>query len=303
MDTKTMTQLLVGFLIGAVILASMVPIFINVQNISGDEITLTNETNSVFREAEVGDVLTCTSVYNVEETQNRNSWTLNGEPVVSPTGGSGAWELGIMSDGVYMQIRGLKDSSMAIYYNMTDAVPVQKTVSGANASNDRTLSYTFGDSIISMDITVGETTTTITFDYTWAYVICPYGEGKYCAAVTNGTGMVSSTNQIILCGAYTTGENDTMYYYKNGTSHVSNDAYTMSVNISTDVHEDTSDIYDFTLSVDIGDETFTPYRVLVPYEVTGHSTSGALYSVMGILPLVAGVGLLMGAVYYFISRR
>lgn len=295
--------LVIGLVVGVLLIATlMAPTISEIQKTSGDKITLTNETNSVFREAKSGDVLTCTSVYVTEESQNRNTWDLNGEPVVSPTGGGGAWELGIMSDGVYMQIRGLRDSAMAIYYDMTKAVPDQKTVSGASASNNRVLSYTFGDSTIDMATTIGETTTTITFAYTWAYVVCPYGEGQYCAAVTGGEGMISSADEIILCGAYTTGENDTMYWYKDGVSHLSNTAYTMAVDIDTELHDNTTDIYDFTLSVDIGGETFTPYRVLVPYEVSGHKDSGAAYSLYGVFVVLFIVAVLMFAVRYIINR-
>lgn len=304
MDTKTMTQLLVGFLIGAVILASMVPIFINVQNISGDEVTLENNTNIVLREVQPGDELKCVSTWDSDRSVNVNSWTLNDENITTPAGGGQSWNVGIMSDGVYLQVQALNNTAMGIWYDMSLATPSANYLNGATATDTtRSAIISFTDSEVSVRFVTGSSDTTRTFGYTWGYVVCPYADGEYCAAVSGGTAIVSNVDEVILCGAYTTGDNDTMYSYRNGETYVSNTDYTINVSIETATHEGTTDIYDATVSVDVGGEEFTPYRILVPYEVEGHASGGALYSIIGLLPLVAGVGLLMGAVYYFISRR
>lgn len=57
-----------------------------------------------------------------------------------------------------------------------------------------------------------------------------------------------------------------------------------------------------------GDEVITPSEVLpvrsfVINEVSGHESSGATYSLVGLLPLVAGLGLILSAIGMFVYRR
>lgn len=305
METKSMIGLIIGFLVGAIILASFVPIFVNVQNTSGEEITLTNDSPIVLREVKPGDVLKCTSTY---DTTSHNTWTLNDEPVTTLTTSSLGWNVGVMSDGFYMQILGARNSNMAIWYDMTSTSAAVNYVNSATETNTlRTYTVTFGDGTITTVFDSGSgSPSTKTYEYSWGYTVCPYGEGEYCAPVSGGVGIVKDSNQVILCSAYTNGELDTMYYYKDGQTYVSNSAYTMTADITTAIHTDTTDIYDATVSVIISDgvdsESFTPYRILVPYEVTGHATKGVMFDLFGLLPLIAGVGLLMSAVVYFLRR-
>lgn len=304
METKSMIGLIIGFLVGAIILASFVPIFVNVQNASGEETTLTNDSPIVLREIKNGDVLEC--VRTVTDGTATDLWTLNGETVVGPTGSADTWNVGLMSDGIYLSVNAAGNAAVGSWYAMDATTPGASYLSGgANGSH-------YG--IVAMDGTITiysgygseNPYTIVTKDYTWGYVVCPYGEGEYCAPVSGGVGLVKTPDQVILCGAYTTGDLDTMYYYKDGQTYVSNTTYTMTANITAAVHEGTSDIYDATVSVTISDgvdsETFTPYRILVPYEVTGHATKGVMFDLFGLLPLIAGVGLLMGAVVYFLRR-
>ena len=307
MDAKTMTQLLVGFLIGAVILASLVPIFINVQNISGDEITLENDTAIVLREAEDGDVLKCERTVITQETTFSDVWSLNNEQITDIGASFLSWNVGIISDSIYLQITpGTSSPVSGIAYDMTKATPTRMNVGAGDlpAESVATWTATFNDGTITITDRFGTSTE---YAYTWAYVVCNVEDGQYYSAETSGVGICKTADDLILCGAYTTGEFDTMYYYHEGQSYVSNSAYTISVTNQTSLHEGTTDIYDISVEVGISDgndtETFTPYRIFLPYEVSGHASEGALYSIIGILPLVAGVGLLMGAVYYFISRR
>jgi hypothetical protein len=50
-------------------------------------------------------------------------------------------------------------------------------------------------------------------------------------------------------------------------------------------------------------ETFTPYRILVPYEISGHATSGSMYDMLGVIPLLVTIGLILGVVGVIASRR
>lgn len=301
MEPKRIIELTVGIVVALVVFSAiLMPVISNAQTNNGDPITLTNDSPVVLREVKPGDVLigTRSTVDGVTD----DVWTLNGETVVGPTGGADRWNVGIMSDGLYVQINAPANSAMGIRYSMTTATPTVVYMSGGSGS--ATHSFTFGEDTISV---VASTADPVEVPYTWAYVMCPYGEGEYCAPIAGGVGIVKDPNQVILCGAYTSGDLDTMYYYKDGQTYVSNTDYTMTADITTAVHEGTTDIYDATVSVAMTDgtntETFTPYRILVPYEVTGHADSGAIYDMLGVIPILIIAGLIVGIVGVAISRR
>ena len=283
-----------GLLVGGLLIPSIEAIQTNV----GDEIKITNDSTIVLREIEPGDVLKCTSTY---DTVSHNAWTLNDEPITTLTAGSVNWNVGVMSDGYYMQILASTNSNMATWYEVASTSATVHYVNSANETNTlRTYTITFGEDTITAvyDDGAGNTPTN-TFDYSWGYTICPYGEGEYCAPVTNGVGLVKNPNQVILCGAYTSGDLDTMYYYKDGQTYVSNTAYTMTADITTELHTGTTDIYDVTVSVVMSDgtndETFTPYRVLLPYEITGHESSGTYFVMFGVISILGIVALVVVA--------
>lgn len=108
----------------------------------------------------------------------------------------------------------------------------------------------------------------------------------------------SNANDIIVLGnIYTTGENDTFYSYYKGQLTV-NEAYADESNITitkTDVSGYT-DIYATTVSLNIDDESFTPFFILAPENVSGHEASGAAYSLIGVLPVLVIVALLVVAI-------
>lgn len=303
MDTKTMTQLLVGFLIGAVILASMVPIFINVQNISGDEVTLKNDSDTVLKSIDDGDVFKLTSTRNADSTKT-DVWTINDETITNVGGDAFSWTVGLISDAMYVRIQSTNNASSGAVTLMSSTSGTEQYITAGTTEGTYVWTWTFANGVMTY---VDRAGTEVTAPYTWGYVACPLEDGEYYSAEANGVGICSSADDLILCGGYTTGSLDTMYAYHNGEKYVSVSSYTMTVNTTTELHDGTTDIYDITVTVDISDgentENFTPFRIYLPYEVTGHASGGALYSIIGILPLIAGVGLLMGAVYYFISRR
>lgn len=288
-----MIGLIIGFLVGAIILASFVPIFVNVQNESGEEITLVNESSFVLKEVDNGDVLK--NVRTTVDNVRTDAWSLNDTSIIGPSSGGTNWTVGIMSDSVYMQINAPDNASAGSWLYM-DGTGTYHYFGN--------ITVTFTDTEIQID--TGNVDTSANVNYSWAYVICPYEDGEYIAPSLGGTGYVSQATDVLLCGYYSTGELDTMYYYHDGNSYVSTDGYSMSTNIDLVLHPGTSDIYDATVSVTVTDgtdsETFTPYRIFVPYEVTGHATKGVMFDIFGLLPLVAGVGLLMSAVVYFLRR-
>ena len=283
-----------GLLVGGLLIPSIEAIQTNV----GDEIKITNNSPIVLREAEPGDVLEC--VRTVSDGVAADAWTLNGEAVVGPTGSADTWNVGILSDGIYLSVNAAANAAVGSWYAMSAATPTPSYLSGGGGSGAH-YGIVFAEDTITVYGNYGaESPTTITTaQYTWAYVVCPYGEGEYCAPVAGGVGIVKNPEQVILCGAYTTGDLDTMYAYINGETYVSNSAYTMTANISTATHSGTTDIYDATVSVTISDgadsETFTPYRILVPYEIAGHESSGMYYVMFGVISILGIVALVVVA--------
>ena len=290
------TGFVIALVLGAIMVGGMLaPTVAGIQTTIGTDITLTNDTTVVLREAQPDDVFTLTRIYT--DNVAKDTLALNGEEVLGPTGGGDAWNVGLLSDGIYLQIAGATSTSMGLYYYMSDATPLTKYLSGNGV--DRHYALTFDGGNITLYADYGLETQSIIAQkpYTWAYVACPYGEGEYSASISGGVGIVKADTDIIVCGAYTTGELDTMYYHYNGGDYVSNSAYDMTMNVSKSLHAGTTDIYDATVSVTISegadDETFTPYRILVPYQVQGHATSGPAYVMFGVLTLLAIVMLVV----------
>lgn len=305
---------LIGILIGAVCViciigSTLVPSVNDILVTAGDEITLTNTTSIVLRETEPGDVLKCTSVYDTDSSSHTDTWTLNDEEITSLSGSAATWNVGLMSDAIYLQIYASSNSAAGILYSMSSSTPSAIYLGGANSSNtERTYSFSFGDSAITYDYSDSlSVTSSATYDYTWAYSICPYADGEYCAAVSGGVGYVSDPDEVILSGAYTTGDFDTMYYYKDGVSYVSNTSYSMTADIDTEVTEGTTDIYTATVSVDVSDgtdtESFTPYRILIPYEVSGHATSGVNYALYSMIPILTVMAFVIAFVFTVTKGR
>lgn len=305
MEKNGILTLCITLVVGVILAGSLlVPVINDAQTTVGDKITLTNESPIVLREVEPGDVLEC--VRTVSDGVTSDQWTLNGEPAIGPTGGEDRWNVGVMSDGLYIQVNAPTNSAIGQWYDMTSPTP--NYISGGGSSGAH-YGVEFGEDNIQLYREYGSDSPilVVTVPYTWAYTLCPYREGEYCAPIAGGVGLVSNPNQIILCGAYTSGELDTMYYYKDGQTYVSNSSYTMTANIDTAVHSGTTDIYDATISVAMTDgantETYTPYRILVPYQVVGHEAGGATYSLLGAIPIIVFAGLIVGIAGAVIVRR
>ena len=111
-------------------------------------------------------------------------------------------------------------------------------------------------------------------------------------------------NLIILGNLYTTGENDTYYSYYNGVLTVGEEyADNSSVSITSTLKEGYTDIYTNDVSVIIGEESFTPYYIVIPATVSGHEAAGAAYSLLGAIPVIVIVALLVAAIGMIAVRR
>lgn len=115
--------------------------------------------------------------------------------------------------------------------------------------------------------------------------------------------MSESDNFIVLGSIYVTGENDTFYSYYNGDLTVNADyADVSSISISKELAEGFTDIYDTTVIVTIGEETFTPFYILAPLSVSGHAASGANYSLVGVIPIIVIVGIILAVIGVALTR-
>lgn len=286
-----MTVLIGVILIGTV----LAPTVEGIQKTAGDEITLTNNSAIVLREMQIGDVLQCTVI-----DANNDTWTLNGEPITNLSQSTVTWNVGIISDGIYLQINSGANSSSGSFYDMALETPTVNYLNGTTPGTTYTFTAEEDDIVV-----VGNST--IRYPYTWGYVVCTYEDGQYYSAESTGSGICSSADDLILCGTYTSGELDTAYAYRNGQTYVSNTAYSMSIPYELSLHEGTTDIYDIDVTVTMTDgtntETFTPYRIYLPYEVTGHEASGAEYTLYGVVIVLFVIVVFMVAVRALMTRE
>lgn len=271
------------------------PAFSDAQTNLGDEVTLHNESATVLREIRDGDVLKC--VRTVDGSVTTDVWTLNDEVINGLSASTLSWGVGLVSDAIYMQVNAPSSSSSGSYWTMDSSTP-NKQYFGAT-STTRTAEFVVESGTITFK---DNEVVKLTRDYTWGYVICNKSDGTYCASVAGGTGMAKTADDAILCGAYTSGNNKTMYWYKDGELYLSNSDYTGQVNKTIATHNGTTDILDVTVSVDVGEESFTPYRIIMPYEVTGHASSGAVYSILGIIPLIIVAAIVIGVAGAILMR-
>lgn len=303
MKTNILT-LVITLTLGVILAGSLLmPVISNAQDNLGDPITLTNDSPIVLREAHEGDVLKV--VRSVSNDTTTDTWTLNGDVCLGPTGSADTWNVGVMSDGIYLSINSPSNGAIGAWLNIPDNGNLTN-LSGVSNGVAQSYQITFNADTMVLENVTATPITIATCPYSWAYVLCPYGEGEYCAAMPNGAGLVKDPNQIILSGLYYTGELDTTYCY-NSVAFVGKTDYSMTANITTALHEGTSDIYDANVTVTITDgtdsETFTPYRILVPYEVSGHATAGAAYSLLGAIPVMVIIGLVLAATTAIMVKR
>lgn len=161
-------------------------------------------------------------------------------------------------------------------------------------------SLTFTDGAVTGSITAGGVTNSFEAAYTYLYYAD--ADGKYTQMSGQATidAYVNDPNQIILSGLYYTGDNKTTYSYINGELTLEGD-YTGSVNITKEkVGLDTWHITG--IRVTVGDESFTPFRYIVPTNVIGH-TETELSEVIEIIPILITAGLILGILGMIAIRR
>ena len=289
MEVKNILSIMVVALVGAVILTGFIPVLGATQDNIGDSVTYENPLNDgnyYMRKIADGDTLVVT-VASGETT----TVYVNGEQIKTIAGDIIGGYHDLIMTNVFTANTGGSTSGLQIAsYNSTSVGYTSTT----------TITYSNGTITQTND---GQTSIEFA-GVEWGYIVCNEPDaGFYESVRTGGTPFYIKTNNDIVCGGvYTTGDNDTYYWYKDGVSFVYQD-YTTSAEINKTLVAGTTDIYQATITINVGDESFTPYRVLIPLEVTGHQASGALYDVYGLIPLIVAVGLLMFAITAILIRR
>ena len=292
-----LVAVIMTILVGVILIGTLLaPTIEGIQKTAGDEITKINDTAILLREAEDGDVL------KAAWTEGEWVWTLNDERIEGINDNAIYWNTYVVSDSAYMSGRG--STGWASSLTVFSQNPTRSDTGFGNSQYSDNITVEFGaDTITFTGAIASPLTSPITVPYTWAYVVCPEQDATYCSAVSGGIAYVSDVSDLILCGAYTTGDNDCSYTYKDGIATVFGAEYPITVNNSLEIADGTTDIYQDTVTVDIGGEVFTPFRLIVPYEITGHATSGAEYTLYGVVVVLFIVVLFVVAVRSLISRE
>lgn len=305
MDVKNLVMAVVGMVLAVVMVGgAFLPSVASALVVSGDPVEYTNTGNFIFREAQDGDVLEITRTI-VGDVKTDNV-TLNGVVVGGTT--SNEWDNVLLSDGAYVRKVGTSGGTITNAYIMGDTVTPNPFLGFSDGgkvkvefNNGTITGYKSNES--------GEYIDYFTASYTWAYVASPDGEGSHYVSENgqNSNAYVNIDSRVVLCGEYSTGELDTMYYYHNGEMVVYSSGLTATLDKRLELVEGTTDVYKIRPLVTVTNgtitEVFEPYRYLVPLTVEGHKDSGVIYSLMGVLPIVVVAGLIMAGIYVFISRK
>lgn len=290
-----------------------IPIISDMTNITGTPVTKVNTgTGHTFKQMEVGDVLLVHSVYS--NGSRTDTWTLNGETVLNDGITTLTWDWGLISDAYFMQVNAAGNSAVGSGQVISDTPSSPSYYRGADSDNpDKSFSWTLTDSTtLTLEVLIGDTPVSggATITVSWAYVVSTVDDGAYMSAqvTTNSYYAQKGNKDVILAGNYTTGDLDTGYYYgKDGVLTILNSNYTGTVNFEQELSSGTTDIYDTLLTVSITDgndtETFSPYRALVPYEVSGHATSGMIYTMLGVIPILIVIGIVLGTIGMIAFRK
>ena len=276
-------------------------------------------TKQTFKEMTADDVFTLDCVYS--GSGRTDTWKLNGETILNENLSVLAWNWAIVSDSFFVQAFAPSNSNSATVNSITTDGSTNAGMGtlyylGADASHpvrNYTWEFTDEDTITFTAITTNSddstSTFTKTYDVSWCYVACTIDDGAYLSAQVTTSEYYDLLNRkdVILAGNYTTGALDTGYYYKDGQLTILNTSYTGTVNFTQSLSSGTTDIYDTTVSVSVTDgndtESFSPYRALVPYEVHGHASGGAMYTLINVIPIFVIIAILLAAAAFFVSRR
>lgn len=304
MDTGKFVGLLVAFLVGMLVLVAFVPI-INETTTA----TKTFENDGVFNYGK----FTPTDTYELIYTQTDGSITANGE-VVTPISGVSLTNYGnysvIASDNVLLRY-GANQSGYYIQLIGNDSGGNNVLTGGVSC----TATITGGKLSVSV-VSSENVTTTKTFDFTELYAIVS-DKDVAVMKVSSDSVYIKGDSELYGSGLTTVSSWNNMFHiegtYDDGITITSPNLTTATfdnikwnivpVSGYEDLYQLTSIEFDITNNDTTVHATYSYFGV--PSEVTAEKSihpDSALTVIIDLLPLIAGIGLLMGAVAYFLRR-
>lgn len=286
MDPKKLTTIIVSAVIGVIMLVTIAaPVVSDAQVTLGPETTINNE----IRTPELN--YTFWDGSDIELSYTTDGYSVNGE-LQNSILNSTSQRIAIASNVVCCRIGG---NSIPASFNTQ--------VVGWTQGYTTTMLLSIVDGVASL--TIGNNPVQ-TVDIDW--LVYADENGTYNIGTINtptSPFYTSNTDKIVILGnIYTTGDNDTFYAYYDGELTV-NDEYAdvSSVEITRTLSNGYTDIYDTSVTVTVGDESFTPYFILAPKTVSGHEASGSLYSMVGIIPIVIAIGIVIAILGMIFTTR
>lgn len=284
MNTKNILTLAITLTLGVILAGSLLmPVIADAQENAGAETELTNTVRGSY-------------TYNIWDGEdvtfefvkgNPNTFAVNGDTVTITS----TQQILIASNFFSMRTGGLPANPGINYQYLGVTAGAEDTLTYAIANGEYTL-------------TIGSTVLTGTLDW-MVYAVADGETGTsglgQLTTPTNAFYTSKADNIVVLGNVYTTGDNDTYFAYYNGELTVNEDyADSSKVNIVRSVANGYTNIYNTTLAVTVGDESFTPYQILAPIKVTGNEADNALISLYGAIPIMVIISLVLlgvGAIY------
>lgn len=270
------TGLVIALVVGGLLVGGLlIPSVSGIQDTVGDKITKSNQVYDAYYTAPDSDY---------ELTISNEGFIANGATL------SNTYAQGVFANSFVVQLHTPTDeNNLGYVMGKNDETPTYF---------DKTEEYriTFADNAIVINKT-GVSEPVFTEQYTWAYAICGAETKAAWGTITHiGTDptYILSDKQVYISGYYYTGENDTFYSYHDGVTYSGDYEGTAAINKT--LVDGTTDIYQIDgLTVTIGDESFTPFLILVPLSVTGHATTGTYVVMFGVISILGIVALVVVA--------
>lgn len=272
--------LVITLVVGIILAGSLlVPVLDDAKKDLGNPITLTNESQQ-YMSLSNGDV---------EISLADNVLTVNGETYTFVT-----------TDRIIFAC-----DSFVAYYNGSNAYGSYLNMQ-SGIRNITAFEASVTDGLLNASVTyegVVDPETVTDRPVAFSFYIDPDGDYSYFSPQYVQP-YVKSIKDLYAFGAYYTGDNDTYYWYYNGVAGGYSEDYTYGMTATISLADNTTDLFKASdIVYSVGDETFTPFSMIVAKEVAGHATAGATYSLLSTIPILVIVSLVLAAVGMIYVRR
>lgn len=291
MESKSIIEIVVAVVIGIIMIGPLVSVIGDAQVTNGDEITLSNDHGPYLYSAWAGEDIVI-AYDGTALTSDNSGYTIDGDPTDLTF--SRNPNIVVASNDFAIRTGGTQSQGARLVIVYLGEIETSSSI--------RTFSISVSDGEYSL--TVGDSEV-LTGTIDWMVMADTDGDIGISQMTDYTNFYTTNTENLIVLGSiYVTGENDTFYSYYEGTLTV-NEEYisTSSVEIAKSLADGYTDIYDTSVTITVGDETFHPFYVLAPIQVNGHAASGPMYDLLGVIPLLVTIGLIMGIVGAVFVRR